>query len=258
MERETVERAAGVVLVTDTWTNAMRARYADLPPEKFVCIPNGFDPAAFRTFRSRPHAGPGFLVAYIGTVYSTTSPRYYLDVLDSLPEGVRRSVETRFVGRIADDQRALLEGRSSLVKLLGFMPQQEALRHAEEADFLLLTMSDPAAATGKIYEYLAMGKPILAIAPADGEVDRIVRSTAAGWCAPPDDPAAIESMLLRAFDPGRELLESFRPDRDAIRAYERPSIARSYAELITGRLDQSVAPVLDGGGSRSYKPQSGT
>jgi len=45
---------------------------------------------------------------------------------------------------------------------LGYVPQAEALRCMEETDYLLLTMSDPTATTGKIYEYMATGKPIVA------------------------------------------------------------------------------------------------
>jgi glycosyltransferase involved in cell wall biosynthesis len=238
MERETVENSDRVVLVTNSWVNGMRGRYPDVPPEKFACIANGFDPAAFAGFQARPHRQAGFVVAYIGTVYSTTSPKPYLEALDALPEEVRGMVETRFVGRITDEERPLLENRKSSIKALGFMPQKEALRHAEEADFLLLTMTDPDAATGKIYEYLATGKPILAIAPAGGEVDLIIRETRAGWCVSPDDPAAVQSLLMQAFDPSRKLLVSFNPNREAICAYERPRLAGVYADLIKGSGDR--------------------
>ena len=238
MERETVESSDRVVLVTNSWVNGMRARYPEVPAEKFACIPNGFDPAAFAGFQARPHQHTGFVVAYIGTVYSTTSPKPYLEALDALPEEVRARVETRFVGRITDEERPLLENRKSSMKVLGFMPQKEALRHAEEADFLLLTMTDPDAATGKIYEYLATGKPILAIAPAGGEVDLIIRETRAGWCVSPEDPQAVRSLLIQAFDPSRKLLVSFNPNREAIKAYERPRLAGVYAGLIKGNSDR--------------------
>ena len=238
MERETVVNSDRVVMVTNSWVNGIRARYPDVPAEKFVCISNGFDPAAFVGFQARPHRQTGFVVAYIGTVYSTTSPKPYLEALDALPSKIRSLVETRFVGRITDEERPLLENRKSSVKTLGFMPQKEALSHAEEADFLLLTMTDPDAATGKIYEYLATGKPILALAPAGGEVDLIIRETRAGWCVAPDDPQAVTSLLMQAFDGSRSLLRSFNPDREAVRAYERPRLAGVYADLIRGPSDR--------------------
>ena len=237
MEREIVDLASRVVVVTKSWLGDMQARYPDVAPEKFACIPNGFDPAAFVGFQARPHRQPGVVVAYIGTVYTTTSPRHYFEALDALPAEVRSRVETRFVGRIADEERSSMENRKSRLTMLGFMTQKEALSHAEEADFLLLTMSDPAAATGKIYEYLAMGKPILAIAPIGGEVDQIIHETKAGWCVAPEDHQALESLLLQVFDPSRKLLATFDPDIEAIRAYERPRLARRYADLITGDGD---------------------
>ena len=229
-----MERSSRVVVVTRLILEETRARYPEQPAEKFVCIPNGFDPAAFAGFRSRPHQQPGFVVAYVGTVYSATSPRHYLDALDTLPADVRSQVETRFIGRITDEQRPLLENRGSKVTALGFVPQSDALRQMEEVDYLLLTMEDPTAATGKMYEYLATGKPILAVAPVNGEIGQVIQATRAGWCVDPQDRQGIADLLTRAFDPGRTLLERFQPDQAAIRAYERPRLARAFADLILG------------------------
>jgi hypothetical protein len=155
----------------------------------------------------------------MGTVYKTASPRFYLDALDALPEAVRSRVETRFIGRISDEEKRLLEGRKSDLRLLGFMSQSEALRRTEETDYLLLTMTNDISLPGKLFEYLAMGKPILALTPAHGEVARIVGETRAGWHEDAADRAAVQAMIGRACElagtPGW-----FQPDREAIRVYE--------------------------------------
>ena len=73
---------------------------------------------------------------------------------------------------------ALLEGRRSQVNVLGFMPQQKAMQHVAETDYLLLTMTNDISLPGKLFEYLALGKPILPSAARRGsfphsEEDRI-------------------------------------------------------------------------------------
>ena len=68
----------------------------------------------------------------------------------------------------------------------------------EEADFLLLTMTHAPSLPGKLYEYLASGKPILAYAARGSEVEMLIRETGAGWCADPEDPADVKRMLERA------------------------------------------------------------
>jgi glycosyltransferase involved in cell wall biosynthesis len=236
IERATVELSDLVVVVTRSLLKETRDRYPGQPESKFVCVPNGYDPDTFADFRARPHNQPKVLVTYVGTVYAATSPRFYLDALDELPEPIRSRVETRFVGRITEEERTFLESRKSKVQVLGFMSQAEAVRQMEETDFLLLTMTDPTAATGKIYEYLATGKPILAVAPPGGEIGQVLEETGAGWCAAPQDRAAIQAMLRRVIENPPVAEGIVRRNREAILRYERPRLAAELGKLIQDRF----------------------
>jgi glycosyltransferase involved in cell wall biosynthesis len=232
IERETVELSDRVVAVTATSLATIRARYPDQPDDKFALVANGYDPEIFAGFAPRRHNQPGIVVTHAGTAYKTASPRYYLDALDAMPDEIRSQIETRFIGRISESERRDLQARQSVVKLVGFLPQSQALRYLEETDYLLLTMTDTISLPGKLFEYLATGKPILAISPRGGEVDRIIEETQSGWCAPPDDPLAIQAMLRRAYEESRGGRSALRPNRERIRRYERPRLAAEYARLM--------------------------
>lgn len=236
IERATIELSDIVVSITPPIVSELRERYPSQAKSKFVCIPNGYDPASFANFCARSHETSKILVTYVGTVYSTTSPRPYLEALDALPESVRMRIETLFVGRIAEDQRNFLESQPD-VKLLGFVTQKEALHRMEETDYLLLVMNDPTFATGKIYEYLATGKPILALSPTGGEVERTLQETGGGWCIDPNDGQAIRAALKKIAC--NDLASQFRPNQDAIRGYERPRLAEKFARII---LDDGRSP----------------
>lgn len=234
IEREAVEASDLVVAVNGSSSEEIRRRYADQPPEKFVVVPNGYDPHVIAGIQRQNRIGRSarMLVTHVGTVYKTASPCYYMDAVDALSEELRSQFETRFVGRLSESERSVLERRKSLVKVFGFMPQAEALNWLDDTDYLLLTMTNEISIPGKIFEYMAARKPILAITPRGSEVDRLLRETRSGRSAPPDDPSAIEQLLVKALEDWREGRASFQGEMDAIRRYERPRLVRLYGELI--------------------------
>ena len=241
IERRTVIGSDLVISVTQSIVNQIRARYPDQPASKFAFLPNGYDPEAFLNFWARPHERGKVVVTHMGTLYNASSPRYYLDALDSLPDSLRQRFETRFIGRVSEEERKALESRQSDVRVLGFMPQTEAFRAVEETDFLLVTMTDGPSLTGKLFEYLATGKPILAISPLNGEIDTILKKTGAGWCAGPDDPAAIRSMLEHACRAAVDGGAALTVDQEEIRQYERPRLTAQLAGLIERAANRGVA-----------------
>jgi glycosyltransferase involved in cell wall biosynthesis len=247
IERETIESADLVVAVTESSLREIRGRYSSEPAAKFQCISNGFDPAAFEGFRSRQHSGDRVLVTHVGTIYRNSSPRYYFDALNRLPEGVRAKFHTRFIGRLTDPEREILQQENTSVEIAGFMPQREALRFMEDTDYLLMTMTDPISMPGKLYEYLATGKPIVAIAPPGSEVDRMIRQNQLGWCAPPDNPGEVARMLETAYGVwnGTEIFRG--RNREVAREYERPAVLAKYGRLIHGESrEPAPAVVLEG------------
>ena len=108
------------------------------------------------------------------------------------------------------------------------MPKRQGLRYLEETDFLLLIATDPTSHAGKLFDYLATGKPILALSPPNGEIAKLLRETGAGWCADPLNLEAIQAMLLQAFNrlQAKEFL--IQPNWDVIRSYSWPSIFKDF------------------------------
>jgi glycosyltransferase involved in cell wall biosynthesis len=236
IERQTVASADLVVAVNESSLQEIRRRYPEQPEGKFACVSNGYEPDVFASFCTRQHAEDITYITHIGTVTESATARYYVQALASLPADVRSRIRTRFVGRIVESERPWLANEAG-VEFYGFMPQQEAVRYAEDTDFLLLTMTDRLSMPGKVYEYMATGKPILAIAWRDSELDKLIRQTGVGWCAEPTDIEGIAQMLLRACDEVR-LPEIEAQNRRAARKYERPRLVAEYARMIVGVCDR--------------------
>jgi hypothetical protein len=236
IERETAERADLIVAVTPTVQQQMRERYPDVSGEKFGLVWNGYDPLALEGFcrdgRQRKHGlGEGkVLISYAGTMHETSSPKQYFEALDRLPEEVRGRVVTRMIGRVTDDLEHLLHGRKSEIQRYGFLPQKEAFGLLEETDYLLLIQHHAPSLPGKAFEYLGMGKPILAIAAPGSELARLIDETGAGMWADPGDLAAVERMLTAA------VLGSARMTGDGslVERFDRRNLTREYARLMRG------------------------
>ena len=82
------------------------------------------------------------------------------------------------------------------------MPRRESLALQRDSDALLLLIPDAGGRgkgvlSGKVFEYLAAERPILAAVPPDGEAAELIRGTGAGVVAAPGDVAALTAALAR-------------------------------------------------------------
>ncbi|HKY23772.1 MAG TPA: hypothetical protein VJM07_01375, partial [Gaiella sp.] len=92
--------------------------------------------------------------------------------------------------------------------------------------------------SGKVFEYIAVGRPILAVVPPDGAAAELIRETGAGIVAPPDDPgeigAALEALYGRWLEGGLPDVELTPSWRDKLsrraRVEEMAAVLRSTLE----------------------------
>lgn len=234
LEGGAIEAATYVSTVTETWAARLRHRYPDAPAEKFICTPNGYDPEVMAGFQPRPRKNGKIVVTYFGTIHENKvySPANYLAALDSMPKNIRDRFETRFIGRIVGGAGQSLEKTKADIRLLGFMPRHDGLRQLQDTDFALLIATDPSSHAGKLFDYVGCRKPIFALSPLGGEIDRLLRRTRTGWCADPWSPAAIREMILAGCRQLAQKASPFNPDVNAIEEYSWPQIFARFAESV--------------------------
>ena len=85
------------------------------------------------------------------------------------------------------------------VVLSGYMPHHEAVAKMKAADGLLLVIPEipgnEGILTGKLFEYIGSGKPILGIGPVQGDAAHILHASGAGrMVAPGDEPSMADWM----------------------------------------------------------------
>ena len=192
-------------------------------------------------------AGQGrrFTIVHAGSFFGARSPRPFLEalrtVLDRRPE-LRGRVRARFLGDLRPEDRAWAGqlGIDGAWEEDGFVPHRDSLAAQRSADALLLLIPHDdgrgdTVLSGKVFEYIASGRPILAAVPPGGVAANLLRSVGAGEVADSDDVAGIADALERLID--RWLaggLPTSPTRRRCSDRLSRQSRARDLATVLTG------------------------
>jgi glycosyltransferase involved in cell wall biosynthesis len=229
--RLVARRADGIVAVSDAIADEARALQ---PKGPVVTIANGSDFDDFEGLEYR--RGERFRITHTGSFFGKRDPRPFLTALaeSSL------DVEARFLGdfRSSDREWAQTLGLGDRLRLLPYAPRREALELQRDSEALLLLIPDAAGRgqgvlSGKVFEYLAAERPILAVVPPDGAAAELIRETGAGVVAAPEDIDGIREALTeleRSWREGR--LDGTPLSEEWRRRLSRRARAEDYAAFL--------------------------
>jgi len=166
------------------------------PSGKVVTIENGSDFDDFAGIEHHP--SPRFRITHTGAFFGKRDPRPFLTALHE--SGL--DVVARFVGdfRPADAEWAETLQLGDRLELIPYVPRRRSLELQRDSEALLLLIPEAGGRgkgvlSGKVFEYLAAERPVLAVVPPDGAAADLIRETGAGIVVAPDDPAAIREAL---------------------------------------------------------------
>lgn len=207
------------------------------------CIYNGYDPDDFHTLAIRPQVSDRLRIVYTGTLWKLTdiSPLVAgLEAVHARSEKLASRVELILAGRVTPEQDAVvrrLDRTAVSVTRHDYLPHGQALELAATADQLLLLLADEAGAErvvpAKMFEYMALQRPIMAILPA-GETNDLLQCHPGVTRFGPADASEI-ARWLTARIAQRDTATPPMPlqlDADALRAFSRPSQTRQLAEML--------------------------
>jgi glycosyltransferase involved in cell wall biosynthesis len=191
--RLVARRADGIVAVSDAIAEEARALGPSGPVRT---IANGADFDDFDGLEYR--RSERFRITHTGSFFGKRDPRPFLTALAK--SGL--DVEARFVGdfRSADRAWARERGLDDRLSLVPYAPRREALKLQRDSEALLLLIPEAAGRgkgvlSGKVFEYLAAERPILALVPPDGAAAELIRETGAGVVVAPEDVDGIAAAL---------------------------------------------------------------
>jgi glycosyltransferase involved in cell wall biosynthesis len=198
-----VARQADVIVAA---SEAIAAEALALEPAGVVTtILNGADFDDFAGLEYR--RGDRFRITHTGSFFGKRDPRPFLS---ALKESGLEDVVARFVGdfRLADRDWAEALGLGPRLDLHPYVGRREALRLQRDSDALLLLIPDAGGRgqgvlSGKVFEYVAAERPILAAVPPEGAAAELIRETGTGVVAAPDDVPALTRALVELHEQWR-------------------------------------------------------
>ncbi|TPG78160.1 glycosyltransferase [Brevibacillus laterosporus] len=249
MEAKVMKQADAITTVTATFADNFQKKYP-ATVKRMELIYNGFDRADFAKLTPAHTVPDRFHAAYAGILYQKRNPRLLLSAIKELiDEGLvdQQEICLSFAG-VFDypgytENRDCVErlGLQKAVRVLGNLPHKEALGLMSGADALLMigdvTPDAGAYIPGKLYEYMGVGKPILAL-NMPGEATEIIQRFGLGEVANPTDKEAMKQAYLHLYQawkqqkengPHTERDESF---YDRVKLYERREQAGQLAQLM--------------------------
>lgn len=187
-------------------SEAMGRDLLDKAPIPLKVIENGFDPADFEEDDATPPTDQ-FVIGHVGNLNKARNPDALWKALaalrshEAMPElriALTGNVEPAVVAAAAE------YGLDDLIDTFPYVPHAAAIERMRRATVLLLCINRVAGAegivTGKLYEYVASGRPVLGIGPPAGDAARVLGEADAGRMFGFDDVDGVHAYLRASYD----------------------------------------------------------
>lgn len=240
MEQQVIKTADRLVTVSPSWEDDFKK----LGAHNTTVITNGFDPGDFPAVSLKKPAK--FILTHIGSLNKDRNPEFLWKVISELissNEEFRQNILIRFIGKTDISVFEALEKYHILEysEKVEYLPHDKALELSSESAVLLLLINNTPNAMGiipgKVFEYLASGRPILCIGPPEGDSSGIIRETKAGHVVDFNDEKSLRTTILKQFENYQQnnITENFHLINKFSRKNLAGDIARILDEITTTR-----------------------
>ncbi len=241
LEQACLDEADHVVTVGETMKKDFEAR-TNTP---ISVVTNGFDHTDFPP--SEPVKSEFFSIFYSGMFLPDQNPPELWEALAELTsenEAFAKALQLRFVGKcdagiLADIERNRL---GNYLLLEDYVPHNRLAALQQAAGILLLSINRIENAsyilTGKVFEYMAAGRPILALCPEESDVAKIIRDSGSGHTIGFGRKDELKTLLMQLFE--RFKNGSLKPEKQETAAFTRQALTARMVQILDRLSRKSV------------------
>jgi len=231
LEKEVLNEADAILVVG----NIMKENFNQYNKNTHV-ITNGFDGEITDV---EVKLDSKFTLTHIGLMNSDRNPKMLWKVLAEIineNEDFKVDFELKLIGKVDDSvvNDILNFNLKKNVTIINYVAHNEVVEFQKKSQALLLIVNNVPSAkqiiTGKIFEYLMAKRPILAIAPKNGDLSEIIHETNSGEVVDFEDKVALKKSILNLyskFKQGKLTVES-----KNIEQYHRRELTKKVSDII--------------------------
>jgi glycosyltransferase involved in cell wall biosynthesis len=235
LERKVLTQADKVVTVSWSWAQGL----GRLGNRNVRVIQNGFDWSNIQN-NERMALSKEFTITHLGVIGpARNAPTLWatLHELRSNDENLSKALKIKLVGHVDQSVMDSLQTNQLLgnTEIIPHVPHDEVRQLQNTSQVLLLLVNNSPNSkgilTGKLYEYLASGRPILCIGPEDGDAAQILKETNAGITIGFDDKEKMKEVILDYY---QQYKTNGLPNNKtiSIEKYSRRALAGEYVKLL--------------------------
>jgi len=225
---------ADLILVTSPSTKLSLAK---LGAKNIEVITNGYD---FEANDFHDLVPKKFKISHLGLLNRGRNPKVLWKVLNEMADENAEfsdDLEIYLSGTIDDEVIASIKSWQKLgdcYKNVGYLTHDQVIQAYNESAILLLLVNNTTNAAqilpGKIFEYLAQNKPILALGKTKSDTSELLKEVGFNQCIEYDAEASIKSYVLDAYNDYKE--GNVRQASDNIGKYHRRELTKSLAACL--------------------------
>jgi glycosyltransferase involved in cell wall biosynthesis len=231
LEKEILSEANLIVVTSPT----TKIEFEVITKKPIEVITNGYS-----EFAETPRVlDTSFSISHIGSLLSERNPKVLWEVLSEITlenNDFKRDLELKLAGIVSKEivDSIANVGLKANCKLLGYVSHSEAIQLQQNSGVLLLVEIDSedtkSIIPGKLFEYLAAGRPILALGPKGSDIEGIINETKSGRFYNYSQTDALKSHLLELYSDFK--IGSLAVSSEGIEKYSRRELTKRMSEII--------------------------
>lgn len=236
-EQLVIKNADSLIVVGAT----LKKEYLDMGAKNVSVITNGYDQDDF--MNDDVCLDKKFSIMHAGTITYSRNPQNFWLVLSELVnehQDFAEDLEIKLIGKIdlsVNENIARLDLEKFVIKT-NYLSHKEVIREQKRSHVLFLPINNTQNAkgiiTGKLFEYLAAERPVLAIGPADGDAAEIINDTKAGLISGFGDNNRLKNNILALYHDYKK--GKLQINTANVSKYSRKNLTGELAELLNGSI----------------------